>query len=161
MPSDISDNTFSVVKELPILMDYEFVVRCYLNNVEFKFLDIIISNMRTGGMSNKYILKSLRESFYIKQNYFGKKIIHYFELVFFYVYYKSNCGYSFFVNSKNDIDSENCNMKIKSSSLNSTIYLSQVSIKNNFNFYSHNTNSAIILPFCVGNYAESLHPGSK
>lgn len=50
-----------------------------------------------------------------------------------YVYYKSNCGYSFFVNSKNDIDSENCNMKIKSSSLNSTIYLSQVSVKNNFN----------------------------
>ena len=50
-----------------------------------------------------------------------------------YVFYESNCGYSFFVNPKNDISSENCNIKIKNSSLNSTIYLSQVSVKNNFN----------------------------
>ena len=38
---------------------------------------------------------------------------------FDYVYYESNCGYSFFVNPKNDISSENCNIKIKNSSLNS------------------------------------------
>ena len=50
-----------------------------------------------------------------------------------YVNYNSNCGYSFFVNSKNDLDSENCNIKIINSSLNSTIYLSPILIENNFN----------------------------
>ena len=40
-----------------------------------------------------------------------------------YVNYITNCGYSFFINSNNEIDLENCNMKIKNSSLNSTLYL--------------------------------------
>jgi len=30
-----------------------------------------------------------------------------------YVNYITNCGYSFFINSNNEIDLENCNMKIK------------------------------------------------
>ena len=50
-----------------------------------------------------------------------------------YVYYKSNCGYSFFVNSKNEIDSKNCNIKIKNNFLNSTVYLSSLNIQDNFN----------------------------
>ena len=49
-----------------------------------------------------------------------------------YVNYITNCGYSFFINSKNEIDLENCNMKIKNSSLNSTLYLSKINIQNNF-----------------------------
>jgi len=49
-----------------------------------------------------------------------------------YVNYITNCGYSFFINSNNEIDLENCNMKIKNSSLNSTLYLSKINIQNNF-----------------------------
>jgi len=49
-----------------------------------------------------------------------------------YVFYKSACGYSFFINSENQIDFENCNVKIKNSSLNSILYLSSINIKDNF-----------------------------
>ena len=49
-----------------------------------------------------------------------------------YVNYITDCGYSFFINSNNEIDLENCNMKIKNSSLNSTLYLSKINIQNNF-----------------------------
>lgn len=49
-----------------------------------------------------------------------------------YVFYKSACGYSFFINSENQIDFENCNVKIKNSSLSSTLYLSSINVKDNF-----------------------------
>ena len=68
-----------------------------------------------------------------------------------YVNYITDCGYSFFINSNNEIDLENCNMKIKNSSLNSTLYLSKINIQNNFNLIDSDFSKKInqILTLCV------------
>lgn len=73
--------------EIKILMDYDFVIRCYLAKLNFKIINDNIANMRYGGVSNQLITKSMKEALIIKDNYFGKKIKHKLEYIFFNSYY--------------------------------------------------------------------------
>lgn len=75
--------------DIKILMDYDFVIRCYLAKINFKFVDENIANMRYGGVSNQLITKSMREALTIKDNYFGKKLKHRIEYALFNFYYHS------------------------------------------------------------------------
>ncbi|HEY4784542.1 MAG TPA: glycosyltransferase family 2 protein [Bacteroidales bacterium] len=72
---------------IKILMDYDFVIRCMQHNVKFKFIDACISNMKSGGISNRLIYKSMKESLNIKNNYFGRRIKNFIEYVYFLCYY--------------------------------------------------------------------------
>jgi len=72
---------------LKILMDYDFVIRCRLQDVPFVMIDLDIANMRFGGISNRLISKSMKEALAIKNKYFGLKLIHYLEYAFFQTYF--------------------------------------------------------------------------
>lgn len=72
-----------------VLMDYDFVLRCRLAGIKFDFFDYNIASMRYGGISNKLISRSMYESYIIKNKYFGSKVKHALEYVFFYLYYHS------------------------------------------------------------------------
>jgi len=72
-----------------VLMDYDFVVRCYKLNVQFKIVDDIIANMRYGGVSNKLISKSMKEALTIKNKYFGKSVKNALEYVYYNLYYQA------------------------------------------------------------------------
>lgn len=72
---------------LKILMDYDFVVRCYLRGISFTFIDRGIANMKFGGVSTRLISKSMREALAIKNKYFGKKIRHVCEYAFYQLYF--------------------------------------------------------------------------
>jgi glycosyltransferase involved in cell wall biosynthesis len=45
-----------------ITADYDFLLRCLKNNVNFKYIDTILANMREGGISDKYIKLSKEEA---------------------------------------------------------------------------------------------------
>ncbi|MEN6453516.1 MAG: glycosyltransferase family 2 protein [Prolixibacteraceae bacterium] len=72
---------------LKIVMDYDFVVRCYLKGVPFEIIDDDIANMSFGGVSNRLISKSMKESLDIKNKYFGIRPRHFFEYAFFQAYF--------------------------------------------------------------------------
>ncbi len=72
---------------LKILMDYDFVIRCYLKGVRFELVDDDIANMSFGGVSNRLISKSMKESLDIKNKYFGIRTRHFFEYAFFQAYF--------------------------------------------------------------------------
>ncbi|MBB3187197.1 glycosyltransferase family 2 protein [Microbacter margulisiae] len=74
-------------ENIRVLMDYDFILRCYLSGVNFKMSNVLISNMRFGGISNHLISESLHEAFIIKNNYFGKKFMHKIEYLLCNVYY--------------------------------------------------------------------------
>ncbi|MBA2846975.1 glycosyltransferase involved in cell wall biosynthesis [Methanococcus maripaludis] len=72
-----------------ISSDYDFILRCYINNFRFYYIDKIISNMRTGGISDKQVIDSWKECRDIanknglnntlsKLYYFRKRIIRIF-----------------------------------------------------------------------------------
>lgn len=58
-----------------ISSDYDFFCRCLLENIQQKFLDIIITNMRIGGISSKLENSkiSITENYNIIKKYFSKK----------------------------------------------------------------------------------------
>jgi glycosyltransferase involved in cell wall biosynthesis len=72
---------------LKILMDYDFVIRCWLKGVRFTFVDEPVANMRFGGLSNKLISMSMKEALFVKNRYFGVRLRHYFEYGFFMVFF--------------------------------------------------------------------------
>lgn len=42
-------------------MDYELILRFFSNQMQFLYMEYVISNMRAGGESNRFILKSIQE----------------------------------------------------------------------------------------------------
>ncbi|WP_052266151.1 glycosyltransferase family 2 protein [Pedobacter kyungheensis] len=86
-PKEIYDEIGLYNIDIKILMDYDFVIRCYLAKINFKFIDENIVNMRYGGVSNQLITKSMKEALIIKENHFGKKFKHKLEYLFFNSYY--------------------------------------------------------------------------
>ncbi len=72
---------------LKVFMDYDFVVRCYLNAVQFRMVNECVADMRFGGISNRLISLSMREALKIKNTYFGTRIRHFYEYVFFQIYF--------------------------------------------------------------------------
>lgn len=74
-------------KQMKVLMDYDFVIRCLSNDVQFYFIDKVTSNMRAGGISNKLIYLSMKEALMIKNKYLGHKLKHKIEFLYYYLYY--------------------------------------------------------------------------
>lgn len=74
---------------IKIMMDYDFILRCIQQKIKFKFIEACISNMKYGGVSNQLITKSMKETLWIKNKYFGKKLKHLFEYYFLNLYFHS------------------------------------------------------------------------
>ncbi|MCF0055160.1 glycosyltransferase family 2 protein [Dyadobacter sp. CY356] len=88
-PKSIYDTIGGYDLHYKILMDYDFVLRAYNAGTPFKFIESDVANMRYGGVSNQLITKSMKESLLIKNKYFGVTIRHYFEFVYFQLYYNT------------------------------------------------------------------------
>lgn len=86
-PKEVYEKVGLFDVKIKVLMDYDFVNRCLLNNVNFVFVDNIISNMKSGGVSNQLISKSLKESLAIKNHYYGRQLRHEIEYYYFNVLY--------------------------------------------------------------------------
>ncbi|MGV8093299.1 MAG: glycosyltransferase family 2 protein [Mangrovibacterium sp.] len=86
-PREIYERVGLYNTSLKLLMDYDFVIRCYFNGAEFRIIDEDIANMSFGGISNRLISKSMKEALAIKNKYFGTRIRHFFEYAFFQVYF--------------------------------------------------------------------------
>lgn len=52
-----------------IAADYDFVLRLFVNNISFFYLDRIFTNYRSGGLSDRYYLKCAEEVKRISQSY--------------------------------------------------------------------------------------------
>lgn len=66
-------------------MDYEFLIRCYKNNLEFFYINEKFSNMRLQGTSDVNWIQGYKEVRKIKDQYFGKKgtnFLYYIKQVF-------------------------------------------------------------------------------
>lgn len=51
-------------------MDYELMLRFFVNQRQFLFVDYIFSNMRAGGESNQFVIKSIQEMRHAQLEYF-------------------------------------------------------------------------------------------
>ncbi|UOE48191.1 glycosyltransferase [Mucilaginibacter sp. SMC90] len=88
VPKAIYDKIGVYALEYKVLMDYDFVVRCFMGGVKFKFTNHTIASMRYGGVSNRLISKSMKESYDIKNKYWGISFSHKIERIYFNVYYQ-------------------------------------------------------------------------
>lgn len=55
--------------EYKIAGDYDFVLKCYINNYAFKFLDLPIANFLSGGMNEQHRALSKIENLFIQTRY--------------------------------------------------------------------------------------------
>ena len=69
---------------LKCTMDYDYLLRCYYNNMVFVYFDMIIANMRLDGLSDKLWKQTHYETFLIKRKY----IKNYFQYIRLYIDYK-------------------------------------------------------------------------
>lgn len=88
-PKNVYEEIGLYDKQVKVLMDYDFVIRCISQNIQFYFLDTVTSNMRAGGVSNKLIYLSMKEALKIKNKYFGHKFKHKIEFLYYSIYYSS------------------------------------------------------------------------
>jgi glycosyltransferase involved in cell wall biosynthesis len=87
VPTDVYKKVGLYDINYKVLMDYDFVVRCYKLNVSFKIVNNVVANMRYGGISNKLISKSMKEALAIKNKYFGTSVKNNLEYLYFNLYY--------------------------------------------------------------------------
>lgn len=62
---------------LKIYGDSEFINRCYYSNVNFIFINDVLSNMSDGGVSNVYNKKMYKDRIYILKKYCKNKLEYY------------------------------------------------------------------------------------
>lgn len=86
-PREVYNHVGLYDTSLKILMDYDFVVRCYLRGIPFEIVDDDVADMSFGGISNQLISKSMKEALAIKNKYFGVKVRHFLEYAFFQAYF--------------------------------------------------------------------------
>jgi glycosyltransferase involved in cell wall biosynthesis len=71
----ISKNTYNLIGqyslEYKIAMDYEFICRAKINNMNFRYINTPIVVFSEGGISNKNYLNSIFESYKIRNKYFN------------------------------------------------------------------------------------------
>lgn len=71
-----------------VVMDYDFVLRCLANDVNFFMIDRVVSNMRYGGVSNKLIGKAVKESLEIKDKYYpDRRFRNRIEWIYYTIFY--------------------------------------------------------------------------
>lgn len=63
-----------------VAADYDLMVRCYFNRIKFQYINNIIADMRTTGLSNQIALTGFKET---KQIALGHGF-HYYKVIFYY-----------------------------------------------------------------------------
>lgn len=58
-------------KKFPIAMDYELMLRFFVKNVKFKYINKVLSNMSLGGVSDINWRKAYREAYEIRKIHLG------------------------------------------------------------------------------------------
>lgn len=68
-------------KNFPIAMDYELMLRFFVNGARFRYVDTVLSNMALGGVSDVNWQRAYREAYDIRKKHLGFSVrlyIHYF-----------------------------------------------------------------------------------
>lgn len=69
-------------KSFPIAMDYELMLRFFVNGVKFKYIDKVLSNMLLGGVSDVNWQKAYKEAYEIRKKHLGSGIRLYVNYLF-------------------------------------------------------------------------------
>lgn len=69
-------------KNYPIAMDYELLLRFYVNGAKFKYISKVLSNMALGGVSDVNWRKAYEEAYEIRKKYLGFSLGLYFDYIF-------------------------------------------------------------------------------
>lgn len=57
-----------------VAMDYELMLRFYIKGARFKYIDVVLSNMALGGLSDVNWRQAYREAYEIRKHYFGSSL---------------------------------------------------------------------------------------
>jgi hypothetical protein len=57
-------------------MDYELMLRFYINNANFKYINKTLSNMSLGGILDKNWEKTYKESYLIRKKYIQNHLLY-------------------------------------------------------------------------------------
>ena len=63
-------------------MDYELMLRFFINNVKFVYINRVLSNMALGGVSDKNWRLAYKEAYEIRKKYLGRSINLYLKYLF-------------------------------------------------------------------------------
>jgi glycosyltransferase involved in cell wall biosynthesis len=63
-------------KSYKYAMDYELMLRFYINNANFKYINKTLSNMSLGGISDKNWEKTYKESYLIRKKYIQNHLLY-------------------------------------------------------------------------------------
>jgi len=77
VPKKLYDKYGSFNTELKIGMDYEILVRFFVNKVEFIKIDTVVANMNLGGISHTRWVLAIQEDLKVKNTYFKNKVLNY------------------------------------------------------------------------------------
>ena len=69
-------------KNFPIAMDYELMLRFFVNNVRFKYINKVLSNMALGGVSDVNWQRAYKEAYEIRKKHLEFSIRLYYEYKF-------------------------------------------------------------------------------
>jgi hypothetical protein len=69
-------------KNFSIAMDYELMLRLFVNGVKFKYVDKVLSNMALGGISDLNWKKAYKEAYEIRKKHLGFSIELYTHYIF-------------------------------------------------------------------------------
>lgn len=81
-------NTFGYFDtSFKVAMDYDFMLRLYMNNLPFKNINCVLVNMNLGGISDNRWLLGIKEEFRSKNRYFNRFTnLYYFMKQFTYLF---------------------------------------------------------------------------
>ena len=78
IPKKIYDQHGIFRTDFKIAMDYELMLRFFVNKVEFVKIDEVIANMNIGGVSHKHWFKAICEDLKIRNMYYSNKTLNYY-----------------------------------------------------------------------------------
>lgn len=69
-------------KNFPLAMDYELMLRFFVNGAKFKYINRVLSNMSLGGVSDINWQKAYKEAYEIRKKHLGFSFGLYFNYIF-------------------------------------------------------------------------------
>ena len=69
-------------ENFPLAMDYELMLRFFTHNIQFRYIDKVLSNMALGGVSDINWRQAYREAYEIRKKYLGGS----FKLYIYYLF---------------------------------------------------------------------------
>jgi glycosyltransferase involved in cell wall biosynthesis len=77
VPKKIYEQYGVFSNDFKIAMDYELMLRFFVNKVGFLKIDEVVANMNIGGVSHKHWFKAICEDLKIRNMYYSNKILNY------------------------------------------------------------------------------------